>query len=157
MNRRLKNLVLILCVWPWTSMAQTTSRGPGKGPPSPGSGSKYTYPQPKKVTAVTPQQINPGFAVPDSPEKSVWRLTNKLYSTGSNPNDVPVYVIRNGRRALAGMASVGDEVTMEEIAVAADRIHYKFNWKGGAAPNPKFGTVAEYWVDGVNIEYSGKK
>jgi hypothetical protein len=139
--------------------AQMSSQGPGKGPPSPGMGSKYTYPQPKKITTVSPESVNPAAQVPEFPERSLWRLTNKLFATGSNPNDVPVYMFDSlsGRRTLVGMASVGDEVVIEEIRLAARRIHYKFNWSGGPAYAKKTGGKPEFWVDGINVEYAGKK
>jgi hypothetical protein len=151
-------MILIYCC-PVASMAQMSSQGPGKGPPSPGMGSKYTYPQPKKVTTVSPESVNPASQVPEYPERSRWRLTNKLFATGSNPNEVPVYMFDSisGRRSLVGMASVGDDLVIDEIKVAARRIHYKFNWSGSAAYIQKTGAKGEFWVDGINVEYAGKK
>jgi hypothetical protein len=149
-------MVFCFCVAEFAN-AQMTSRGPGKGPPTPGSGSKYTYPQPKKVTATLPESINPAYQVPEYPEKSVWRLSTKNYATGANKSDVPVYMIRNGRRSMAGLAKVGEEITLEEMTVSKDRVHYKFAWKGGSDKPQQPGSSQEYWIDGVNIEYAGKR
>jgi hypothetical protein len=152
-------LALLIFAIAYESHAQTSSRGPGKGPPLSGMGSKYTYPQPFKSKTVSPESVNPASQVPEHPEKSVWRLTNKIYTTGSNPNEVPVYLFdeMSGRRSLVGMAAVGDELVMEEIRVAVRRIHYKFNWSGGATYIQKTGSKVDFWVDGINVEYAGKK
>jgi hypothetical protein len=114
------------------SLAQMTSRGPRMGPPSPGMGSKYTYPQPPKVTPAGPELINPASQIPDHPEKYSWKLSNKYFATGSNPNDVPVYTFRDAGegRTLVGQAKVGEEIFLDEVRVSMGRNHYKFKWNG---------------------------
>jgi hypothetical protein len=139
--------------------AQTTSNGPGKGPPAPGQGFKQTYPQPKKATAAGPERIDPSTEVPDHPEKAIWKLSNKKFPPGANPDDVPVYSFGGlfGRRTLVGQAKVGDEITLEEVRLAMGRNHFKFKWSGAPPQNPNIPVQPEYWIDGINIEYSGKR
>ena len=81
---------------------QTSSNGPGKGPPAPGQGFKQTYPQPAKAKVAGPEHIEPASEVPEFASKSTWKLTNKKFATGANPDDVPVYSFGglNGRRTL---------------------------------------------------------
>ena len=138
---------------------QTSSNGPGKGPPAPGQGFKQTYPQPAKAKVAGPEHIEPSSEIPEFASKSIWKLTNKKFATGANPDDVPVYSFGglNGRRTLVGQAKVGEEINLEEVRLAAGRNHYKFNWGGAPPPDPKLPVQPEYWIDGVNIEYSGKK
>jgi hypothetical protein len=159
MSKKLIFLALICFAFTGIAAAQSSSRGPGKGPPAPGMGSKYTYPQPGKVVAVSPEAINPATQIPEHPEKFIWKLSNKRFATGSNPNDVPVYGFAElfGGRSLVGQAKVGEEITLDEVRVAGRRNHYKFKWSGAARDAKKFGINPEFWIDGINIEYGGKK
>ena len=159
MSAKRLSLGCLLGLFAGVSHGQTSSMGPGKGPPAPGMGSKYTYPQPAKNVAVSPESMNAAAQVPEHPERYIWKLSNKNFATGSNPDDVPVYSFSqlSGGRTLVGQAKVGEEITLDEVRVAGRRNHYKFKWNGAVNENKKLGRTPEFWIDGVNIEYAGKR
>jgi hypothetical protein len=159
MSKKIISVAILVMTFAGVTAAQTSSMGPKKGPPSPGMGSKYTYPQPGKVVAVGPESMNAAAQIPEHPEKYIWKLSNKNFATGANPNDVPVYSFNplSGARTLVGQAKVGEEITLDEVRVAGRRNHYKFKWSGSANENKKLGMNPQFWIDGVNIEYGGKR
>lgn len=159
MSKKLLFLGFWFLVFTGAAIAQTSSQGPGKGPPSPGMGSKYTYPQAGKVVAVGPERMNAAAQIPEYPERFVWKLSNKIFATGANQNEVPVYSFNDlsGGRTMVGQAKVGEEITLDEVRVAGRRNHYKFKWNGAVKDSAKFGLHPEFWIDGINIEYAGKR
>lgn len=138
--------------------AQTSSYGPGKALPLPGMKSKYTYPQPPKRQPTGPERFVPAFEIPESPEKYTWKLKANPLATSNGNQDIPVvYFGASDTPAAVGSARAGEEITLEEFRVVGRRNFYKFNWKG--APDSKFavGSQPEYFIDGMYIEFAGKK
>lgn len=137
--------------------AQTSSYGPGKASPT---RSKYTYPQPpKRTTTTAPERIQPGFEVPDNPEKYTWKLSTKHLGPDAKSTDIPVYYFDpdTDQRISVGSAPVGQEIMLEEVRGGGDSIYYKIQWTGTPKTSVYIGKDPQFWVDGSFIEYAGKK
>lgn len=151
-------ILLAIAIFSKVAFSQTSSYGPGKSAPMPGMKSKYTYPQPAKRAATGPERFDPAFEVPDSPEKYVWKLTTKKAAANTKTQDVPVvYFGETETPSAVGSAREGEEISLDEFRVVGRRNFYKINWKG--APNTKVivGSAPEYFVDGMYIQFAGKK
>jgi hypothetical protein len=158
---RLPNYVLALTGFftlPNLSMAQSSSYGPGKSLPMPGMKSKYTYPQPPKRQATGPERFVPAFEIPEKPEKYIWKLKANPLATSNGSQDIPVvYFGTTERPSAVGSARAGEEITLEEFRVVGRRNFYKFNWNGAPDSKVVVGSQPEYFIDGMYIEFAGKK
>lgn len=107
--------------------------------------------------AFTPENVRPDTQVPPNPERFVWKLSTKRSTLARGQSDVPVYAFdAQNVRYTVGTTKVGGPVTLEEFRVAGRRNFYRYQWQG-RAKGPSLGSNATFWVDGINIEYAGKK
>lgn len=158
MNYHVKFIILLIATISRESFAQTSSFGPGKSAPMPGMKSKYTYPQPAKLKATGPERVDPAFEIPDSPEKYIWKLTTKKAVANNKSQEIPVvYFGESETPSAVGSAREGEEILLEEFRVVGRRNFYKINWKGAPKTNVLVGSTPEYFVDGMYIEFAGKK
>lgn len=111
---------------------------------------RYTYPQPPRPSKWDPMRTNPGYEVPLSYDKYVWKVTGKIGKKEVYPTAVPVYDFTNGRGKI-GEIPVGTEVKFDAIRKVGYVHYYQIPFEG---PGGK--KVA--WLSGVHIEpvsYSG--
>ncbi len=151
-------LVLLLAGFTQEAFSQNSSYGPGKSSPMAGMKTKYTYPQSAKRTASGPERYVPAFEVPESPEKYIWKLTAKAAGSNNKSQDIPVvYFGESETPSSVGSASEGEEITLEEFRVIGRRNFYKFNWKGAPKNSVSVASAPEYFIDGMYIQFAGKK
>jgi len=133
-----------------------SSTGNGKNGASQSPGG--SFPRPAKGSIFSPENIRPEYQVPDRPERYLWRLTTKKVA-GNRGDDVAVYSFYPGSsvRVAVGMAKAGDTITLDEFRVAQGRNHYRIDFKGSAKEDKDLGSKPDYWVDGLFVEYAGKK
>ena len=107
--------------------------------------------------AFSPENFRPDTQVPPNPERFIWKLSSKRSTLARGQSEIPVYAFdtQDGRYTV-GTTQVGETVTLEEFRVAGRRNFYRYQWQG-QAKGPALGRDAAFWVDGINIEYAGKK
>jgi hypothetical protein len=117
-----------------------------------------SFPRPAKGSIFLPENIRPEYQVPDRPERYLWRLTTKKVA-GNRGDDVAVYSFYPGTsvRVAVGMAKAGDPITLDEFRLAVGRNHYRIDYQGSAKENKDLGPKPDFWVDGLFVEYAGKK
>lgn len=110
--------------------------------------------------AFSPENFRPDTQVPPNPERFIWKLSTKRSTLVRGQSDVPVYAFdaKDGRdgRYTVGTTQVGEPVTLDEFRVSGRRNFYRYQWQG-RAKGPALGSNTAFWVDGINIEYAGKK
>lgn len=113
----------------------------------------------KKNEAFSPDKIRPDSEVPLNPERYIWRLSTKRATLDKNSKEVPVHMFDDisNERVVVGSAPVGESINLDEIRMYASRHFYRYNWSGRAQGAKKFSSRATFWVDGMNIDYAGKK
>lgn len=117
-----------------------------------------SFPRPAKGSIFSPENIRPEYQVPDRPERYLWRLTTKKVA-GNKGDDVAVYSFYpdSSIRVAVGMAKAGDAITLDDFRVAVGRNHYRIDYQGSAKENKDLGPKPDFWVDGLFVEYAGKK
>ncbi len=151
---------ILLCLQAGSSkiFAQNSSYGPGKALPMQGMKSKYTYPQPAKKTPTGPERIEPASEVPDEAEKFIWKLKVNGAAQEGGGGEVPVYYFATSEAPVAvGTTPAGEEIKLEEFRVVGRRNFYKFNWQGSPNSAAPIGKDAEFFVDGMNVTFAGKR
>jgi hypothetical protein len=68
-----------------------------------------------------------------------------------------VYFGESETPSSVGSASEGEEITLEEFRVIGRRNFYKFNWKGAPKNSVSVASAPEYFIDGMYIQFAGKK
>lgn len=113
----------------------------------------------KKNEAYSPENIHPDNEVPLNPERYIWKLSTKRATLDKNSKEVPVYMFDGDsrERVAVGGAPIGEIITLERIRSYGHRHFYGYNWSAGAQGTKKFGPSATFWIDGMNIDYAGKK
>jgi hypothetical protein len=61
------------------------------------------------------------------------------------------------KAVAVGGAPVGEIITLDRIRLYGNRHFYRYNWSPGSQGTKKFGASATFWIDGMNIDYAGKK
>lgn len=93
------------------------------------------------------------------PERYIWKLSTKRSTLDKSSNQIPVYAFdpSTGARVPVGSAVAGDVISLEEFRISSGRNFYKYNWSGQARALPFIGRNSSFWIDGINIDYAGKK
>lgn len=128
--------------------------GADKGLPSKPSSSSR-----KKIDTYSPENINPDNDVPLNPERYIWKLSTKRSTLDKNSKEVPVYMFNGDshERVAVGGAPIGELITLDRIRLYGHRHFYRYNWTASTQESQKFGPSATFWIDGMNIDYAGKK
>ncbi len=113
----------------------------------------------KKSAAFSPERFRPDAEVPLNPERYVWKLSAKRSTLAKNSDEVPVYAFDSdfGRPFAVGSVKVGEVITLDEFRLDARRNFYRFAWEKSATTKVPLGRSATFWIDGINIDYAGKK
>jgi len=113
----------------------------------------------KKIEAYSPENIHPESEVPLNPERYIWKLSVKRATLDKNSKEVPIYMFDGDspERVAVGVAPIGELITLDRIRLYGNRHFYRYNWTAGAKESRKFGPSATFWIDGINIDYAGKK
>lgn len=122
--------------------------------------SKSGRPRVKKIEAFSPENIRPDSEVPLNPERYIWKLSTKRATLDRNSSEVPIYMFddESHQRVAVGSTPVGEVITLDRIKLYGHRHFYGYNWNGDArGVQKKLGPSAAFWVDGMNVDYAGKK
>lgn len=113
----------------------------------------------KKIEAYSPENIHPDSEVPLNPERYIWKLSTKRATLDKNSKEVPIYMFDGDshERVAVGGASIGETITLDRIRLYGHRHFYRYNWTPSTQESQKFGPSATFWIDGMNIDYAGKK
>lgn len=113
----------------------------------------------KKSDAFSPERFRPDAEVPINPERFVWKLSTKRSTLAKNSDEVPVYAFDSdfGRPFAVGSVKVGEVITLDEFRLDARRNYYRYPWEKNATTKVPLSRSATFWIDGINIDYAGKK
>ena len=113
----------------------------------------------KKIETYSPENIHPDSEVPLNPERYIWKLSTKRATLDKNSKEVPVYMFDGDshERVTVGGVPIGELITLDRIRLYGHRHFYRYNWTLSAQESRKFGPSATFWIDGMNIDYAGKK
>ncbi len=113
----------------------------------------------KKSAAFSPERFRPDAEVPINSERYLWKLSTKRSTMAKNSDEVPVYAFTSdfGRPFAVGSVKVGEVITLDEFRLDSRRNFYRFAWEKSATTKVPLGPSATFWIDGINIDYAGKK
>jgi hypothetical protein len=113
----------------------------------------------KKIETYSPENIHPDSEVPLNPERYIWKLSTKRSTLDKNSKEVPIYMFAGDghERVAAGGAPIGELITLDSIRLYGHRHFYRYNRTASEQESRKFGPSVTFWIDGMNIDYAGKK
>lgn len=112
----------------------------------------------KKSDAFSPERLRPDAQVPLNPERYIWKLSTKRASTSKN-SEIPVYAFDedSGRPFSVGSVKAGEVITLDEFRMRGRRNYYRYPFEKNATRPSHLGRSVTFWVDGMNVDYAGKK
>lgn len=113
----------------------------------------------KRSDAFSPERFRPDTEVPINPERFVWKLSTKRSTLSKDSDEVPVYAVDSdfGEPFTVGTAKVGEVITLDEFRLEGRRNFYRYSWEKNATTKVRLSRSATFWIDGINIDYAGKK
>lgn len=113
----------------------------------------------KKSDAFSPERIRPDAQVPLNPERYIWKLSTKRASNSKNSDQIPVYAFDEDSDRLFSVGSVkaGEVITLDEFRMRGRRNFYRYPFEKNATRPSHLGRSVTFWVEGINVDYAGKK
>ena len=144
--------VAALVIWLLVAVPGYSAGGSNQAPSKKGAAGSSTS------NAFSPERYRPDAEVPLNPERYIWKFSTKRLTLAKNTNEVPVYAFDDkGIRFAVGAAPVGETIVLEEFRLYGRRNFYRYEWTGQARNATLLGRNVTFWVDGMNIDYAGKK